>query len=73
MNRKIKFEHQFFLIRFIYDGVYLEIEELTLNDAGRYTCVAENAAGHAEIHFQIDVMSEFRHLSNVVMFFTNAF
>lgn len=35
------------------------MEELTLNDAGRYTCVAENGAGHAETHFDIEVTSRF--------------
>ncbi|CAF1357382.1 unnamed protein product [Adineta steineri] len=42
-------------IRFVYDGLYIEIEYLTLNDAGRYTCLAENSAGHAENHIDIDV------------------
>ncbi|UJR25150.1 hypothetical protein I4U23_006509 [Adineta vaga] len=42
-------------IRSVYDGLYIEIEHLTLNDAGRYTCVAENSAGRAENHLDIDV------------------
>ncbi|CAF0756370.1 unnamed protein product [Rotaria sp. Silwood1] len=42
-------------IRFVYDGLYIEIEHLTLNDAGRYTCLAENSAGRAEKYFDIDV------------------
>lgn len=33
----------------------MEIEHLTLNDAGQYTCVAENPAGRAENHFDIDI------------------
>ena len=44
-----------FLFRFVYDNLYIEIERLTLNDAGRYTCVAENPAGRAETHFDIDI------------------
>ena len=41
--------------RLIHDGLYMEIDHLTVNDAGRYTCVAENQAGRAETHFDIDV------------------
>ncbi len=41
----------------MYDGVYIEIEHVTLNDAGRYTCLAENPAGRDENHFDIDVSS----------------
>lgn len=41
--------------RLIHDGLYMEIDHLTLNDAGRYTCVAENQAGRAETHVDIDV------------------
>ncbi|CAF2244305.1 unnamed protein product [Rotaria magnacalcarata] len=41
--------------RFLYDGVYMEIEHLTLDDAGHYSCLAENAAGRAEKHFDIDI------------------
>jgi hypothetical protein len=44
-----------FFSRFVYDGLYVEIEHLTLNDAGRYTCIAENPAGRAENHLDIDV------------------
>ena len=39
----------------MYENLYIEIERLTLNDAGRYTCVAESPAGRAETHFDIDV------------------
>ncbi|CAF2494795.1 unnamed protein product [Rotaria sp. Silwood2] len=42
-------------IKFVYDGLYIEIEHLTLNDDGRYTCRAENPAGRAEKYFDIDV------------------
>ncbi|CAF0772843.1 unnamed protein product [Rotaria sordida] len=42
-------------IRFVYDGLYIEIEHLTLNDTGRYICLAENSAGRAEKYFDIDV------------------
>lgn len=49
----------FFRCRFVYDGLYVEIEHLTLNDAGRFTCVAENPAGRAENHFDIDVSGSF--------------
>lgn len=41
--------------RLLYDGVYIEIEQLTMNDAGKYTCLAENPAGRAETSFDIDV------------------
>ncbi len=45
--------------RLVYDGLYIEIEHLTLNDAGRYTCLAENPAGRAENHIDIDVSGIF--------------
>lgn len=37
----------------------MEIEHLTLNDAGRYTCLAESSAGHAEKHFDVDISGLF--------------
>lgn len=37
----------------------MEIEHLILNDGGRYTCQADNPAGRAEKHFDIDVSSKF--------------
>jgi hypothetical protein len=43
----------------VYDGVYMEIEHVTLNDAGRYTCLAENPAGRDENYFDIDVSGRF--------------
>ncbi|CAF0852080.1 unnamed protein product [Adineta ricciae] len=42
-------------IRTVYEGLYIEIEHVTLNDAGRYTCAVENPAGRAENHIDVDV------------------
>ena len=44
-----------FAVRTVYDGVYIEIEHVTLNDAGRYTCTVENPAGRAENDIAVDV------------------
>jgi len=46
-------------LRFLYDGLYIEIEHATLNDAGHYTCLAENPAGRAAKHFDIDISGIF--------------
>ena len=58
-NNKFDSKIEYVIFRFVYNGVYTEIEHLTLNDAGRYTCLAENPAGRAEIHFDIDVSGMF--------------
>jgi hypothetical protein len=58
-NKKYLFENKNLFLRFLYDGLYIEIEHFTLNDAGRYTCLAENPAGRAENYFDIDVSGIF--------------
>ncbi|CAF0824612.1 unnamed protein product, partial [Didymodactylos carnosus] len=43
-------------IRFIHDGLYLEIENIQPVESGQYICVAENIAGQAKLHYNVKVM-----------------
>jgi len=51
-------------IRVVSRGQRLEVNNADLSDAGRYICVAKNAAGFVERDFQLDVWG----MSNFVIF-----
>ena len=40
------------------DGRTLRINDVQVNDAGRYTCVAKNAAGIAERDFNLEALGK---------------
>jgi len=45
-------------IRVVSRGQRLEVNSADLNDAGKYKCVAKNAAGFVERNFQLHVWGE---------------
>ena len=46
-------------IIFQFGGRYLRIVDTTLDDAGDYSCIAENDAGSALLDFHLDVIGTF--------------
>lgn len=43
-------------IEIIYNGRLLRIRNIRVDDSGRYTCIASNAAGTAEKNFEVEVL-----------------
>ena len=51
-------------IRVVSQGQRLEVNNADLDDAGRYKCVAKNAAGFVERNFQLHVWGQFRYVES---------